>query len=102
MGFPRRGPAAHCSPLRGYPPPDPPQPHSRVSVRLAVRPGQTGALLYPPCVRALDGTVIVSLEYNLGFTLYRGGSFKLVGVPSQSGGAVYLGLREEPGALKRL
>lgn len=102
VGVPRRGISAHCKPLSSYPPRDPPRPQARVSLRVSVRPGQPEALLYPPCVDAGAGLTLVSLEYNLALVLYTGGVFKISGIASESGGTVYLGLREEPGYLKRL
>lgn len=88
----------HCPPLRSYYTISPPV--KRIRAVLNVEPGQAGALLYPPCVRAGDYW-IVSYEYNLGGLLYEGGAFELEAYSSKEG-VIYLGLREYPGLVRRL
>ena len=91
--------ASHCGPLRSR---QGLGPH-KVPVSglvLTVQPGQEGALLYPPCVRAEEGVHLVSYEFNLGAALYLGGVFRVDGI--SFGGTLVLGARELPGSLVKL
>ncbi|MCE4600096.1 MAG: nucleotidyltransferase domain-containing protein [Desulfurococcales archaeon] len=88
----------HCPPLSHYYRVE--GPSHRYSIRACVEPGQTRALLYPPCVEAGDYW-IVSYEYNLGGLFYEGGCFELRTMGTGDG-VLYLGIREYPGLVRRL
>ncbi len=78
----------HCPPLSSYWRIQ--TPVERGHWRVYVEPGQEAALLYPPCVESSDGRFIVSYEYNMGYTLYRGGYLLVDGVASSN--VIYTGV----------
>ncbi|MEB3851463.1 MAG: hypothetical protein LRS49_02625 [Desulfurococcales archaeon] len=94
IGAPSR-PASHCPPLREWRHLRPPR--GRAHIETSVEPGQPGALLYPPCVRTVEGLFIVSYEYNLALHMYVGGRMRVEGL--RAGEAVILGSAEHPGSL---
>ncbi len=88
----------HCPPLRDYYALTPPVKRRRLVVK--VERGQYGALLYPPCVRTVEGLWLVSYEYNLGQVFYNGGRMFIDALESR--GVLYIGLREHPGRVRIL
>lgn len=72
-----------------------------VEVDVSIEPNQESALLYPPCVEATTGILIVSFEYNVGVRLYEGGRFKIRGLASEDESVIYLGVREHPGVISK-
>lgn len=89
-----------CKPLKSYFNVD--SPVKPVEVTMYVERGQPSALAYPPCVVSSDGIYIVSFEYNVGALLYRGGTFRVRGLASESLNTIYVATRELLGYIELL
>ncbi|AFZ71065.1 nucleotidyltransferase family protein [Caldisphaera lagunensis DSM 15908] len=87
--------ASHCNALNNYNRIE--IPNKVKDLNITIPEGQIGALLYPPCVKDVNGRYVISFEYNAGYLLYMGGNLKISGLSNEK--IIVIGVREYPGKI---